>query len=121
MSPKKYTIIGAKGIAGYAPPDALHNDGYGDQQMKRPDVLAFDEISKRFVIGVVKTLSDDLESPHALTQDHVFFDHKNAKNGKPFAGLLYSSARVDRGIHSDHHALHPSRILEQHDDRSIKN
>ena len=80
---EKYTIIGAKDIEGYHAPDALHNDGYGDQKNKRPNVLAFDEINKRFVIGVVKALSNDLESPHSLTQYDVFFDHKNDKNGKP--------------------------------------
>ena len=80
---EKYSIVGAKGIEGYRAADALHNDGYGDQKNKRPDVFAFDEINKRFVIGVVKAPNDDLESPHSLTQYDVFFDHKNAENGKP--------------------------------------
>ena len=80
---EKYTIIGAKGVAGYRSPDELHNDGYGDQKNKRPDVFAFDELNKRFVIGVVKTSDDDLESLHSLTQYDVFFDHKNPHNGKP--------------------------------------
>ncbi len=80
---EKYTIIGARDIEGYRTPDALHNDGYGDQKNKRPDIFAFDEINKRFVIGVVKAHSNDLESPHSLTQYDVFFDHKNAENGKP--------------------------------------
>ncbi len=79
----KYTIIGARDTEGYRNPDALHNDGYGDQQNKRPDVFAFDEINKRFVIGVVKADNNTLESPHSLTQYDVFFDHKNAENGKP--------------------------------------
>jgi len=80
---EKYTIVGAMDVAGYRIPDALPNDGYGDQKDKRPDVLAFDETNKRFVIGVVKTRTSDLESPHSLTQYDVFFDHKNSKNGKP--------------------------------------
>ncbi len=80
---EKYTIVGAKGVAGYRPPEALHNDGYGDQKDRRPDILAFDEIQNRFVIGVVKVQSDELESQDSLTQYDVFFDHKNTKNGKP--------------------------------------
>ena len=80
---EKYTIIGARDIEGYRTPETLHNDGYGDQKNKRPDVFAFDEVNKRFVIGVVKATHDDLESPHSLTQYDVFFDHKNAQNGKP--------------------------------------
>jgi hypothetical protein len=79
---ERHTIIGAKGVAGYRPPDELRNDGYGDQKNKSPDVFAFDETNKRYVIGVVKTSDDDLESPHSLTQYDVFFDHKNAQNGK---------------------------------------
>ena len=51
---EKYTIVGARDLDGYRTPEALHNDGYGDQRNKRPDVLAFDDVHKRFVIGVVK-------------------------------------------------------------------
>lgn len=80
---EKYTIVGAADIEQYPHPAALENDGYGDQQPKRPDVFAFDEINKRFVIGVVKITEDDLESAHSLTQYDVFFDHKNSANGKP--------------------------------------
>lgn len=80
---ENYTIIGARDVEGFRPPDAIHNDGYGDQKNKRPDVFAFDEVNQRFVIGVAKTDSDDLESPHSLTEYDVFFDHKNTQNGKP--------------------------------------
>jgi hypothetical protein len=80
---EKYTIVGAKGSEGYRTPYALPNDGYGDQKNKQPDVFAFDEINKRFVIGVVKADNNELESPHSLTQYDVFFDHKNVQNGKP--------------------------------------
>ena len=79
---ENYTIIGAANIDRYRRPDALSNDGYGDQQTKQPEVFAFDETNKRFVIGVAKTSEDDLESEHSLTQYDVFFDHKNSANGK---------------------------------------
>ena len=69
---EKYTIVGAKDIEGYRTADALHNDRYGDQKNKRPDVFAFDEINKRFVIGVVKASSDDLGSSHSLTRSRCF-------------------------------------------------
>jgi len=36
---EKYTIIGARDNEGYRTPEMLHNDGYGDQKNKRPDVL----------------------------------------------------------------------------------
>lgn len=79
---ENYTIVGAKNVEGYPSPAGLHNDGYGDQQDKQPDVLGFDDVNGRFVIGVVKTRDDDLESSDSLTQYDVFFDHKNTKNGK---------------------------------------
>lgn len=77
------TIVGAKNIAGLRPPALLPNDGYGDQLKKQPDVFAFDELQQRYVIGVIKTEDEDLESLHSLTQYDVFFDHKNPDNGKP--------------------------------------
>jgi hypothetical protein len=77
-----FTIVGAKNIQGCRQPANLQNDGYGDQQKKQPDVFAFDEVNQRFVIGVIKTNSDDLESPHSLTQYDVFFDHRNPNNRK---------------------------------------
>jgi hypothetical protein len=77
-----FTIVGAKNVEGFRPPTSLQNDGYGDQLKKQPDVFAFDEIDQRFVIGVIKTNSDELESPDSLTQYDVFFDHRNANNGK---------------------------------------
>jgi hypothetical protein len=105
-----YTIIGVKGVPGYRPPEELHNDGYGDQKNKSPDVFAFDETSKRFVIGVVKTSNEDLESPHSLTQYDVFFDHKNAQNGKssrvcfilPSETIAEFTAIITHYIHPDY-------------------
>jgi len=75
------TIIGARNVSGLPPPANLQNDGFGDQQGKQPDVLAFDEARHRYVIGVIKTEDDDLESLHSLTQYDVFFDHRNKENG----------------------------------------
>lgn len=77
-----FTILGAKNVEGFRQPMSLQNDGFGDQQKKQPDVLAFDEINQRFVIGAIKTDDDDLESPHSLTQYDVFFDHRNPNNGR---------------------------------------
>ena len=80
---EKYRIIGSANPGTYPHPKALENDGYGDQQPKRPDVIAFDEVNKRYVLGIVKLADEDLESAHSLTQYDVFFDHKNSDNGKP--------------------------------------
>ena len=79
---EQLTIVGAKNIPGLRPPASLPNDGYGDQMKKQPDVFAFDEAQQRYVIGVIKTEDEDLESLHSLTQYDVFFDHRNPNNGK---------------------------------------
>ncbi|HTR80898.1 MAG TPA: hypothetical protein VMM58_04645 [Bacteroidota bacterium] len=79
---EKYTILGAKNVEGYRPPQRLHNDGFGDQQQKQPAVFGFDETSKRYVIGVIKADNAELESAHSLTEYDVFFDHRNSENGE---------------------------------------
>ena len=89
---EKYTIIGARDSTGYRLPDALHNDGYGDQKNKRPDVLAFDEINKRFVIGVVKAPRRGpriTPLPHSI---RCFLRPQECSKRKTVAGLLSSSA-----------------------------
>ena len=39
-------IISAKSVLGYHPPAQVPNDGYGDQETKQPDILAFDKEKK---------------------------------------------------------------------------
>ena len=74
-----FKILAADGVAGYPPPQPLHNDGYGDQEDKRPDVYAFDEASRQYIIGEAKTGLDDLETEHALTQYNVYLDQHDTR------------------------------------------
>lgn len=74
-------ILGADGIEGYPRPQRLRNDGYGDQEPKAPDVYAYDEKEKRYVIGEAKTGDGDFETEHALTQYNVFLDQFDAATG----------------------------------------
>jgi hypothetical protein len=69
-----FTISGADGVEGYYPPSGLHNDGYGDQEDKSPDVYAYDEKEQVYVIGEAKTGNGDFETEHSLTQYNVFLD-----------------------------------------------
>ena len=80
---EKYAIVSALDHEGYPQPSPLRNDGYGDQEEKYPEVLAYDMTEKRFAIGVIKRSGEDLESAHSLTQYDVYFDHRNPENGKP--------------------------------------
>jgi hypothetical protein len=80
---EEFEILGAKNRTDFPPPKRIDNDGYGDQQPRRPDIIAFDKREEVFVLGIVKTPEDDLESSSALTDYDVLFDHKNPANGKP--------------------------------------
>jgi len=78
-----FRILGACGVAGYPSPAPIHNDGYGDQQDKVPDALAYDDQKKCFVIGLVITGDESLESEELLTEYNVFLDQKDAVTGEP--------------------------------------
>ncbi len=78
---RKYKILGVDGISGYPQPRALHNDGYGDQQPKAPDIHALDEETGRLIIGEAKTGDGDLETEHSLTQYNVYLDQFDKKTG----------------------------------------
>ncbi len=72
---------------GFAQPVELHNDGYGDQLDKAPDIRAYDPKNKQYILGEAKTGLDDLETEHALTQYNVFLDQSDKRTGRKF--LLY--------------------------------
>jgi len=90
-----FLVSGADGVEGYAPPPELSNDGYGDQEDKAPDVYAYDQTRKVYIIGEAKTGRGDLETEHALTQYNVFLDQVNRLSGKPFyCYMIVPSSRV---------------------------
>ncbi|TAK50841.1 MAG: hypothetical protein EPO24_16340 [Bacteroidetes bacterium] len=80
-------IIGANGISGCPMPPFLHNDGYGDQKSKMPDILAYDQKTKEFIVGIARVSRAELESERALTEYDVFFDQKD-NNGKPYRVVI---------------------------------
>jgi hypothetical protein len=69
-----FRIQSADGVVGHPMVRPLHNDGYGDQEDKAPDILAYDEKRHCSVIGEAKTGNGDFETDHALTQYNVFLD-----------------------------------------------
>lgn len=75
-------IIGAAGAAKYDAPPRLRNEGYGDQEDKRPDIFALDEKSGNYVIGLARLGANDLETDHALTQYNVFLDQFDPRTGE---------------------------------------
>lgn len=84
---EQFEILGVSGGMGYPEPLGLANDGYGDQEEKEPDIYAYDQKTKRYIIGEAKTGAGDFETEHALTQYNVYVDHSNKQTG--VRSLLY--------------------------------
>jgi len=76
-----FLINSADGVEGFSQPLELHNDGYGDQEDKMPDVYAYDASRKCYIIGEAKTGGNDFETEHALTQYNVFLDQIDRRSG----------------------------------------
>lgn len=79
---KGFSVTEAEGLPEYQPPRQLHNDGYGDQEDKAPDIYAFDPKDGVYILGEAKTGMEDLETDHALTQYNVFLDQEERRSGK---------------------------------------
>ena len=78
-----YRILGADRVTGVPFARPLPNDGYGDQQPKAPDIYAYDENTRCYIIGEAKTGNGDFETDHALTQYNVFLDQFDKHTGAP--------------------------------------
>ncbi len=91
---ENFETMAARSVDGYVEPDAIHNDGFGDQEDKQPDVVAFDKSEKRFVLGIARTGNEDLESEGSLTEYNVFLDQVDEKYQKPYR--LYIIAPSNR-------------------------
>jgi hypothetical protein len=77
-----FLITEADGRTDYQAPREFHNDGYGDQKDKAPDIYAYDPKTKYHILGEAKTGAGDLETDHALTQYNVFLDQEDRRSGK---------------------------------------
>ena len=90
-----FTVTEADGQQEFQSPRELHNDGYGDQEDKAPDIYAYDPKSKIHVFGEAKTGRDDLETDHSLTQYNVFLDQEERRTGKkPKLYIIVPSGKV---------------------------
>ncbi|MEK6756563.1 MAG: hypothetical protein AABZ02_10480 [Bacteroidota bacterium] len=103
-----FRILGVDGLTGAPRAEKLHNDGYGDQEDKTPDIYALDEKQGRYIIGEAKTGDNDFETEHALTQYNVFLDQFDGKTGQQ--AMLYvvvPSSRVPEFNSLITHYIHP--------------
>ncbi len=90
-----FAISEAEGQKGYAAPRRLHNDGYGDQQEKAPDIRAYDAKNQQHILGEAKTGSADLETDHALTQYNVFLDQEDKRTVPTFHIVHHGTADLN--------------------------
>lgn len=92
---QEFEILGVSGGLGYAEPLSLHNDGYGDQEDKDPDVYAYDNKKRCYIIGEAKTGDGDFETEHALTQYNVYLDQVHQRSGqRAFLYVIVPAAKV---------------------------
>ena len=78
-----FEIKSAAALEGYRRPVVVKNTGFGDQENKRPDVVAFDPKAHRYVFGVVRTTEKQLNTEDALTQYNLYLDLENKENKEP--------------------------------------
>jgi len=103
-----YRILGVDGLSGAPLVHELHNDGYGDQEDKTPDIYAFDEKGGRYIIGEAKTGDNDFETEHALTQYNVFLDQFDKKTGQQaILHVIVPSSKVAEFNSLITHYIHP--------------
>jgi hypothetical protein len=74
LKERGFQILGVDSVGGLPMVRPLHNDGYGDQENKAPDIYAYDARRHCYIIGEAKTGAGDFETEHALTQYNVFLD-----------------------------------------------
>ncbi|MFH0989731.1 MAG: hypothetical protein V1799_06915 [bacterium] len=105
-----YSVVGADGVTGIPGVQKLHNDGYGDQENKAPDIIALNQDKRQMIIGEAKTGDGDFETEHALTQYNVFLDQVHPRTMVkaklyiivPQSTLSEFSAFITHYIHPDY-------------------
>ena len=103
-----FRIIGAEGVTGLPATHPLHNDGYGDQENKAPDIYAFDEENRCYIIGEAKTGRNDFETDHSLTQYNVYLDQVDRKTGaRAILYVIVPSSKVPQFSSLITHYIHP--------------
>jgi hypothetical protein len=89
---QKFQTLAARNVEGYPEPDPIHNDGFGDQEDKKPDILAYDGVEKCFLLGIVRTGENDFESEGSLTEYNVFLDQLDERYKKPYRLYIIAPA-----------------------------
>ena len=106
-----FKVVAARDVDGFEAPPAFRNDGYGDQQPKRPDIVGYHPIDKSYMIGIARTGIHDFESESSLTEYNVFLDQRDKTTNEPFKLCIIAPASkldelttlITRYIHPDYY------------------
>lgn len=102
-----FQIREAQGFEGIGSPQPLSNDGYGDQEDKRPDILAYDAKGNNWIIGIARISAKDIDSESSLTEYNVFLDQKDDRTGKPFIVYINLPSSLSMQFQNFlHHYIH---------------
>jgi hypothetical protein len=69
-----FRILNAVGLEEYPLPKIVNNDGFGDQRPKQPHIVGVNDDTGEIIIGILKTISDNLESASALTEYDLYLN-----------------------------------------------
>jgi hypothetical protein len=106
-----FRILGVDGASNHPIARPLHNDGYGDQENKTPDISAYDERRRCIIIGEAKTGRGDFETEHALTQYNVFLDQFDKTSGlQADLYVIVPGSRVPEFNSLITHYIHPDYL-----------
>jgi len=83
MQQAGFRVDSAAGLSGFRFPEPIKNPGFGDQEDKCPDVMAYDPESRSYVVGLVRENEKELETEDSLTQYNLFLDLENKANNQP--------------------------------------
>lgn len=91
---ENFQAVAARNVGGYKQPQLIHNDGFGDQEDKQPDIIAFDASQECFLLGIARTGGGDLESEESLTEYNVFLDQADDIYGKPYRLYIIAPSNI---------------------------
>jgi hypothetical protein len=111
LQERGFRILAAESVPQFPHPRPLPNDGYGDQEAKTPDVFAYDQMNRCFVIGEAKTGEGDLETEHALTQYNVYLDQFDSREGtRATLYIILPAGKVPQFTSLITHYIHPDYL-----------
>lgn len=111
FSERGFRILGVDGIGEHPSTRPLHNDGYGDQENKTPDIYAYDDRRHCHIIGEAKTGQGDFETEHALTQYNVFLDQFDKTSGlQADVYIIVPASKVPEFNSLITHYIHPEYL-----------